>query len=624
VPGFEVVRELGRGGMGVVYLARQVSLNRPVALKVLSTGGQADPNHLARFHAEAEAVALLRHPHIVQVFDYGVCDPGTGGPCAYLALEFVEGGTLQEKLQAGPLPGREAARLVAVLAQAVHVAHQHGIIHRDLKPANVLLGADGTPKLTDFGLAKRLDGDGRLTQTGVVVGTPSYMAPEQASGQNRQLTTLVDVYGLGAILYELLTGRRPFQGDSPLEVLLQVMSQPPPPPRQGDSPLEVLLQVMSQPPPPPRQLDPALDRDLETICLKCLAKESADRYASARALAEDLEHWLAGEPISARPPTALALVRLWLRQNFGAAGWTLALGLGYGLLAAWQLGLAGFKRMLEERARVYEELPSLPRPWWSLPVTVPDWVIGLSFLLAFLVASTAGLLTVLVVRPRNRFAEVATGLLTSAIAGLVLFTLSAAGFYTYRLAYVPARADLALLREAAEARAEGGAPLPPEADPVARAYPDLRDRSEAERTRVLIEKFRTDCFSKVPFAILTALVSSLFIGVGVILSGTLAAGHVWRRHGGWGRRALLAYYSLAAPVAILCGRLWEFIFYRMISGFANWARYFVLDLCIIGALGAVIVGQLRSWPRWLVAALHLTWLVILVLRLVVFRERMLH
>jgi hypothetical protein len=449
--------------MGIVYQARHVRLNRPVALKVVLSGSQATAQDRARFQAEAEAVALLEHPQIVKVFDYGACDLGTGSPCPYMAPEFVDGGTLKHKLQAGPLSGREAAQLVALLAQAVHVAHQRGILHRDLKPANVLLTADGTPKLTDFSLAKRLDVDSGVTQTGQILGSPSYMAPEQAAGETKRLTTQVDVYGLGAIFYELLTGRAPFAGATVLATLQQVRHEPPE---------------------PPRNRNPQIDRDLETICLKCLAKEPADRYASARALAEDLQHWLAGEPVSVRPPTALALVRLWLKQNFGAAGWTLVLGLGYGLLAAWQLGLAGFKRMLEERAQVYEELPSLPRPWWSLPITVPDWVIGVSFLFAFLVASSAGLLTLLIVRPRNRFAEVATGLLTSTIAGLVLFTLSAAGFYTYRLAYVPARGDLTLLREAAEARAKSGGRLPPETDPVVRVYPDLRDRSEAERTLV--------------------------------------------------------------------------------------------------------------------------------------------
>jgi hypothetical protein len=598
VAGFEILKELGRGGMGIVYQARHVRLNRPVALKVVHSGSQATADNRARFQAEAEAVALLEHPHIVKVFDYGVCDLGIGCPCPYMALEFVDGGTLKHKLQAGPLGGRQAARLVALLAQAVDFAHQRGILHRDLKPANVLLTADGTPKLTDFGLVKRLDVDCGVTQTGQIVGSPSYMAPEQAAGETRRLTTQVDVYGLGAILYELLTGRAPFAGATLLATLQQVQHEPPA---------------------PPRQLNPQLDRDLETICLKCLAKAPADRYGSARALAEDLQHWLAGEPISVRPPTAPALVRLWLKQNFGAAGWTLVLGLGYGLLAAWQLGLAGLSKILEDRAHVYEELPSLPRPWWSLPAALPDWLVGVSFLFTFLVASSAGLLTVLIVRPRNRFAEVATGLLTSTIAGLVLFTLSAAGFYSYRLAYIPARGDLTLLGDAAEARARSRARLPPDTDPVVRAYPDLRERSEAERTRLLIEKFRTDCFSEVPFAILAALAASVFLGVGVILSGTLAAGHVLRHHGGWSRRVLLPYYSLAASAAILCGRLWDLLFYRMLGGASNWADYLAPDLSIVGVLGAAIVAQLRSWPRWLVVSLHLTWLVGLVLRLVVFK-----
>jgi hypothetical protein len=274
VPGYEVLEELGRGGMGVVYKARQAGLGRLVALKVILAGAHAGADDRARFRAEAEAVARLQHPNVVQIHEVGERD---GRP--YFSLEFCPGGSLDGRLAGTPLPPPEAGRLVETLARAVHAAHRHGIIHRDLKPANVLLAEDGTPKITDFGLAKRLDGSGR-TRSGELLGTPSYMAPEQARGQGKAVGPAADVYALGAILYECLTGRPPF--------------------RAATWP-ETLQQVSAEEPVPPRRLNAAVPRDLETVCLKCLEKEPGRRYAGARDLAEDLRRFGAGEPVKARP-----------------------------------------------------------------------------------------------------------------------------------------------------------------------------------------------------------------------------------------------------------------------------------------------------------------------------------
>ncbi len=273
-PGYEILEELGRGGMGRVYKARQLGLNRVVALKMILTGGHASDADFARFRAEAEAIARLRHPDIVQIYEVG-----EQGGLPYFSLEFCAGGSLDRKVNGTPLPSREAAEVVAKLAGAVHEAHQKGILHRDLKPANVLLGEDGTPKLTDFGLAKRLDGSSGQTASGAILGTPSYMAPEQAAGKTRAIGPAADIYGLGAILYELLTGRPPFRAATPLDTLLQALENDP-------APL--------------RLLNTQVDRDLETICLKCLEKDPAHRYPSAELLKEDLERYLAGEPISVR------------------------------------------------------------------------------------------------------------------------------------------------------------------------------------------------------------------------------------------------------------------------------------------------------------------------------------
>jgi tetratricopeptide (TPR) repeat protein len=279
LPGYAILGMLGRGGMGVVYKARQVRLNRVVALKMIRDGHLASAEGLARFPIEAEVVARFQHPNIVQIHEVG---DWNGQP--YLALEFVEGGSLAQKLQETPLPDREAAALVRTLAQAIHAAHQRGIVHRDLKPSNVLLTAEGVPKIADFGLAKRLDVDGTQTQSGALVGTPSYMAPEQAQGKSHRVTPLTDVYALGAILYEALTGRPPFRGSSVMDTLNQVVCHEP----------------VS-----PSRLQPKLPRDLETICLKCLRKTPEQRYASAAALACDLSCFLAGEPIQARPISPL-------------------------------------------------------------------------------------------------------------------------------------------------------------------------------------------------------------------------------------------------------------------------------------------------------------------------------
>jgi WD40 repeat protein/tRNA A-37 threonylcarbamoyl transferase component Bud32 len=329
VAGYEVLGELGRGGMGVVYKARQIGLNRLVALKMILTGSHAHAEDLARFRTEAEAVAGLRHPHIVQIYDVG-----EQGGLPYFSLEFVEGGSLEARLDGTPWLGPQAARLIEPLARAMHVAHQKGVIHRDLKPANVLLTADDTPKVTDFGLAKRLDQDSGQTRTGTIMGTPSYMAPEQASGAKAGIGPAADVYALGAVLYELLTGRPPFKAASPLDTILQVIN--------GE-------------PVPPSQLNPRAPRDLETICLKCLQKEPAKRYASAEALADDLRRFQNGEPIHARPVGRLEKAARWCRRNPVVAGLTalVALLLVVGTVVSSYLAVQANRRERQATRRLY-------------------------------------------------------------------------------------------------------------------------------------------------------------------------------------------------------------------------------------------------------------------------------
>lgn len=333
---YELLEEIARGGMGVVYKARQVSLNRIVALKMILAGQLASEAEVQRFRSEAEAAANLDHPNIVPIYEVGQHEEQH-----YFSMKMVEGGSLADVVASGQWSvaskegQRQAARLVAIIARAVHHAHQRGILHRDLKPGNILLAPEPltpdprpltpTPLVTDFGLAKRLEGDANLSQSGAIVGTPAYMAPEQAQGK-KGLTTAVDVYSLGAILYELLTGQPPFTGSTPLDVILQVLEKEP-------TPL--------------RRVQPAIDRDLETICLKCLEKDPMKRYGTAEALAEDLERYGAGEPIKARPVGRFERLTKWMKRRpvvaaLGMAVILVTLGGVAGI--TWAMGVA-----IEER-----------------------------------------------------------------------------------------------------------------------------------------------------------------------------------------------------------------------------------------------------------------------------------
>jgi eukaryotic-like serine/threonine-protein kinase len=290
---YELLKEIGRGGQGVVFRARQKSLNRTVALKIVGLGQWSTDTHLKRFRREAEAAASLDHPSIVPIYEVGERD----GSC-YFSMKFVEGGQLDEVVKRTPMPVRQAAQLMAKVARTVHYAHEHGILHRDIKPGNILLDVKGEPHLTDFGLARLLESDSTVTRTLEVLGTPSYMAPEQAAGNNTKLTSATDVYGLGAVLYQLLTDRPPFAGGTTYETI------------------KVVLEAE---PSSPRLLNPRIDRDLSTICLKCLEKDPMRRYDSALALAEDLERWLKHEPIRARHTGVFTRGKKWLRRSPTAA-----------------------------------------------------------------------------------------------------------------------------------------------------------------------------------------------------------------------------------------------------------------------------------------------------------------
>jgi tetratricopeptide (TPR) repeat protein/tRNA A-37 threonylcarbamoyl transferase component Bud32 len=344
VEGFELLEEIGQGGMSVVYKARQKGLNRLVALKLLRADPWLSADSLRRFRNEAEIVAGLDHPGIVPIYEVSERDGRL-----YFSMKLMDGGSLAGQLPRFMADPKAAAGLVAAVARAVHHAHQRGVLHRDLKPSNILLDAAGRPHVTDFGLARRVEADSSLTQSGAIVGTPGYMAPEQAAGRRAAATTATDVYGLGAVLYALLTGMAPFQGETVLETLERVKEQDPQ---------------------PPRRRNPKVDRDLETVCLKCLHKEPQRRYESAQAVADDLERWLSGEPIRARPSGRRERLGKWVRRRPALAGLVMVsvlavLGLLGGLL--WHNGhlreAAERERAQAEQARRQRDRAEEERRW---------------------------------------------------------------------------------------------------------------------------------------------------------------------------------------------------------------------------------------------------------------------
>ena len=361
---YELLEEIGRGGMGVVFKARQMSLKRMVAVKMILAGRLASETDLRRFHTEAEAAADLDHPNIVAIYEVGEHQGQH-----FFSMRLVEGEDLAARMSAShrACPGTVAAGLVAKVARAVHYAHRRGLLHRDLKPGNILIDSKGEPHVTDFGLAKRLDTRATITLSATTVGTPSFMAPEQASGKALRPTTAVDIYSLGAILYFLLTQRPPFAAATLVDTLRSVVEDEPP---------------------SPRALDPDIDRDLETVCLKCLEKNPDRRYGSADALAEDLERWLRHEPIQARRVTVWERGMKWVRRKPAIAGLLAGLALVGALGSAgvaWQAKRARAERALrqiqkaEERLGAGESATALaPWPRCYVAASLTAWRLGVS------------------------------------------------------------------------------------------------------------------------------------------------------------------------------------------------------------------------------------------------------
>jgi hypothetical protein len=588
LPGYEILGELARGGMGVVFRARQASLNRVLAVKMLLAGEMATAAEAQRFRSEAEAAAHLDHPNIVPIYEVGEYQ---GQP--YFSMKLVEGGTLTGFRGA---PG-EAARLIAVVAGAVHYAHQRGIIHRDLKPGNILLDEHGQPHVTDFGLAKRLEGDSKITKTGAVMGTPAYMPPEQASGKRGEVTTLADVYSLGAVLYELLTGRPPFLAATPLDTLLLMMEHEP------ES---------------PRKLNPAVDRDLEAVCLKCLQKDPHQRYASAADLADDLERWQKGEPTRARPPLAWQAVRFWLRQNLRAALWVLALGVAFGVLFGYVVSLRVFQGQLTDAIDAsYGHLPATPRPWLARLPPLGDAGLVAVVVAALLGMTTVGLWVVLLARPRSAGADlscgVGVGLVAACVSALCGGVWAFAGSQVKNTLYD--YGNVLALKEDQLQRQEKARHPPPlfipgigsargevyEPDWQERRYPDLKGMSRDEQRKLLYDKMACDAVLSVQVGLLWALPLYFVVLILVPAVEAVAAGSLWRRYQRpW--PVAVAYAERVIPLALtlIFGTLMVMTpFGLRVLGYDDWLGTSLRVCWPMGiALAVLITAQVAAWRGW--------------------------
>ena len=499
---YEIIEEIARGGMGVVYKARQVSLNRVVALKMILSGQLAGVDDVKRFYVEAKAAANLDHPGIVPIYEIGNCSGQH-----FFSMKLIEGGSLTKKMGSLSADPKAAVRLLLKVVHAVHHAHQRGILHRDLKPANILLDEQDNPYVTDLGLAKRVDDNSDLTRTGAIVGTPNYMPPEQASG-SKDISTTADIYSIGAILYELLTGKPPFASATPMETLLKVMT---------DAPIK------------PSSIKPSIDAGLELICLKCLNKEPSDRYASASELAADLDHWLAGEPISVQAPTSSAVLRLWMRQNFGNAPWIVFTGASIGLLLSILFWIATFQQDSREMIDFYSLWPRVPKPTMYFPVVLPEWLSMLCFPLLIVVLATMGLVIALIVRPKNQDADIIAGLVAGTSASLVL--------YLCYFAFQPDRQtiyEFGLLSSLGRHVDSTSSSI----EEFKALYPDLNESSTSKKIGFLARKLTYESILNAPIRVWKNCFLAILCCLPSGLIETLIAGHFLRNSNSLSRGVL--------------------------------------------------------------------------------------
>ena len=557
---YEILSEIARGGMGVIYKARHKSLDRIVALKMILSGQFASEDEIRRFNAESTAAAQLDHPNIVPIYDSGI-----QGENHYFSMKLIEGHDLGHEMQRLRADLKSGVALIEKICRAIHHAHQRGILHRDLKPANILLDSDQEPYLTDLGLARHVGSDNQLTRTGAVVGTPSYMPPEQAAG-SADITTAVDIYSLGAILYELLTGRPPFQSDNVMATLMQVIN---------DSPERPSLSGMT-------------DRNLEMIAMKCLSKSPGERYPTAEALADDLQRWMRGEPVSVRAPSFTAVTRNWLRKNFGNAIWILVVGIVAGVLAGWGLWVATIQREIADIRSVYAEMPSVNAPLTLASWNTPSWAVIPSMVVFTTAVMFMGYLTAALARTKDKSADLAAGIIVGVIsAGAVFFicfgTLSilAMGF---------GNNDILMLSEAS---AVPDGEMTPALQELLDDYPELIAKPRTEQIQLILRKIESDTLYQARNGIALGTLSSLLVFLTAGIIETVLAGPIIRSSPNLGS-ALAQYVFRSYPFVVATVIVGVHATGLVVLGHHGiiWTWFQVLTFVVL-ALG--MIAELRRW-----------------------------
>ena len=581
---YEIVGEIARGGMGVVYEALDKSLNRTVALKMILSGRFASERDVRRFYQEAEAAANLDHPGIVPVYEVGEHEGHH-----YFTMKLMEGGSLAEAMAEVRADPRSSAEMISKITRAVYYAHQRGILHRDLKPANILLDSEGNPMVADLGLAKDTASDKNdITRSGAILGSPAYMSPEQAAGQ-KDVTTAADIYAIGAMLYELLTERTPHVGETPIELIRKVLDD------------DIAL---------PRSLNAKTDRTLELICMKCLARDPADRYSSAGALADDLDHWLAGEPVSVRPPSIGSTISNFLSQNLRSVLGVMFVSLLVGSCVGTALwSTSPFKRDGSAYATVYNLLPNetLPNSWApDLPV---GEVIGVVFLVAFL---SLGLVNVLLTKPTSAAQALTIGLVSGLVVMLCLFTLAFGPGSIQMRVLKPIEDDIYLSSRIALS--------PSEDQEVARRMlglrrPDFKSLPTGkDGGKVMYNKIRADGLLHAPGAIISGLLAAALMSLLPVVGGTCLASRLvhQKKHLGW---AAFSYYeaivgavvlSLMVGFGVVGGKLMD------LTGDESYWPGPYFPAMFVACVAAVIFAIVRGWKWPTRILLHVCWITIAV------------
>ncbi|MBL8819979.1 MAG: serine/threonine protein kinase [Planctomyces sp.] len=576
---FELLKEIARGGMGVVYLARDKRLGRVVAIKTILNGQFASPESRARFLAEASAAARLDHPGIVPVYEIGEVQ---GQP--FFSMKYVSGGSLADHLPHYRTNLRAGVELMSKVCRAVHHAHERGVLHRDLKPANILIDEIGAPLVADLGLAKAVDSENNITRSGAVMGTPGYMSPEQASG-GTDVTTAADVYALGAMVFELLTGQ---------------------PPHKGRTVVETLMSVIHEDTPTARSVNPEADRQLELVCQKCLSHKVEDRYLSAKFLADDLENWLAGEPLSVSAPSMASVGVNWLKKNARAALGSAGVGIILGLLIGVMFALTSID--VERMETVYNEFPN-ERPvalsLYSWVNSVPRaWRNVSQFPLFSLIAAT-GMVNYLVVRPKTRDVAIASGVLAGLFAAAMTFVTSLGWQPLASISVNEGAQDIEMLSRAAWAETESQRELARNA--FHRRYPSLKNVDSTERPQMLASKVLFDQTMGIPVGLwIGLLLSVVVIGlpamIGTALFGRLVD-EVGMRWNAFGR-----YFECMPLLSVCIMLMLLYMFPKLAILPPVWARILVLS-AMLATIWAAAKGV-----RWhLRILLHACWFAAFVL-----------